>query len=127
MESGRGPQLPALVLDIAPTTAGAGHPLLEGVFTKGTTGRWWLEQQSHDIVVKKPREVTVLVESPDLREHHGRETTMAFTFAFGKGRVLHVLGHYDQEEGNLAGTVAVQRIALNFVLMGLGATPPKDR
>jgi hypothetical protein len=29
------------------------------------------------------------------------------------------MGHYDQEEGNLAGVVAVQRIALNFVMLSL--------
>lgn len=118
---GLGSQLPELVLDIAPTRAGAGHPLLEGVFTPGVRGRWWLEQQSYDILVKNPSAVTVLIESPQLRELLNRSPAMAVTFAPGKGRVLHILGHYYQEEGNLAGVIAAQRIALNFVLLGLNA------
>jgi hypothetical protein len=127
VEPGSGPDLPKMVLDIAPTTAGVGHALLEGVFQPGLVGRWWLEQQSHEIVIKKPREVTVLIEGPALRDLHGRSPAMAITFSSGKGRVLHVMGHYDQEEGNIAGTVAVQRIALNFVLMGLGAIQEKPK
>jgi hypothetical protein len=111
--------LPEMVIEIAPTRAGAKHPLLEGVFADGIAGKWWLERASHDIIVRKTTEVTVLVESPQLREIQARTSTMAFTFGFGKGRVLHILGHYDQEQGNLAGTIAAQRIALNFVMLGL--------
>lgn len=113
--------LPEMVLDIAPTTAGAKHPLLEGVFQEGVTGRWWLEQASHDILISKPSEVTILIESPQLKDLLSRSPAMAFTFGYGRGRVLHLLGHYDQEQGNLAGTVAAQRIALNFMVEGLKA------
>ena len=114
--------LPEMVLEIAPTQAGRAHPLLEGVFTPGVTGRWWLEQASYDVVVKRPNDVTVLVESPQLRDVLQRSPVMAATFPFGRGRVLHLLGHYYQEQGNLAGAIAAQRIALNFVLMGLNAS-----
>ncbi len=44
---------------------------------------------------------------------------VASTFHAGRGRVLHTLGHYYQEAGNLAGTNSVHRLALNFVLMRL--------
>ena len=117
--SGQTLPLPEMVLEIAPTRAGTSHKLLDGVFQPGVRGRWWLEKFSHDILVTKPAQVTVLVESPPLRELLNRSASMACTFTYGKGRVLHVLGHYYQEEGNFAGAVAVQRIALNFVLMGL--------
>jgi hypothetical protein len=30
--------------------------------------------------------------------------------------VLHVMGHYFQKMGNLAGTIATHRLALNFVI-----------
>jgi hypothetical protein len=44
---------------------------------------------------------------------------VAATFHYGRGRVLHAVGHYYQEAGNLAGTIAAHRLALNFVLMRL--------
>lgn len=116
--------LAEMVITIEPTAAGRNHPLLEGVFQPGVRGRWWLEQASHDIVVKRPSDVTVLIDSPDLKDLHARSNAMAFTFDYGRGRVLHTLGHYYQEQGNIAGAIAAQRIALNFVLLGLKASQP---
>ncbi len=115
--------IPHTVIGIRPVAAHAAHPLLEGVFHSSVAGRWWLESRSLDIVLPKPETVTVLIESPELKELYGASTAVAVTFAQGKGRVLHILGHYDQEEGNVAGTVAVQRLALNFVLLSLRETP----
>jgi len=115
--------IPHTVIGIRPVAAHAAHPLLEGVFHSSVAGRWWLESRSLDIVLPKPEAVTVLIESPELKERYGASTAVAVTFEQGKGRVLHILGHYDQEEGNVAGTVAVQRLALNFVLLSLRETP----
>jgi hypothetical protein len=117
--NGRGARLPEMVVDIQPTHAHRDDPLLEGVFLPGIQGKWWLEQASFDIDVVKPEAVQVLIESPTLRDLHHRHGAVAVTFHAGRGRVLHVLGHYYQEEGNLAGTLAAQRLALNFVLLRL--------
>lgn len=117
--------LPQIVIDIHPVARHAEHRLLEGVFQPGVPGRWWLEARSLDVIVKKSDVVTVLIESPELKRDYRASSAVAVTFPHGQGRVLHVLGHYDQEEGNLAGVVAVQRIALNFILMSLSERPLK--
>jgi len=108
--------LPETIVDIGPAKRQAGNELLEGVFHRGVQGRWWLEQASFDIQPLR-RDVKVLIESPDLKDLYGRNPAVAVTFKYGRGRVLHVMGHYYQEAGNLAGTVSAQRLALNFVLM----------
>lgn len=110
--------LPETIVDIQPAKNQAGHELLEGVFHRGVQARWWLEQASFDIEPKH-RDVKVLIESPDLKDLYARNPAVAVTFKYGRGRVLHVMGHYYQEAGNLAGTVSAQRLALNFVLMRL--------
>ena len=89
------------------------------MFHRGVQARWWLEQASFDIEPLRKRRSTVLIESPDLEDLFGRNPAVAVTFKYGRGRVLHVMGHYYQEAGNLAGTVSAQRLALNFVLMRL--------
>jgi len=111
--------LPETVIDIAPGPGRADHPLLRGVFLSGVQGRWWLEQASYDVLPTRS-DVTVLIESRDLEKVYHRSPAVAVTFAYGRGRVLHVVGHYYQEAGNLAGTISAQRLALNFVLMRLG-------
>lgn len=116
---GRDGRLPEMVLDIQPARHAEGHPLLEGVFLPRTQGQWWLEQASFDVVVAKPDDVTVLMEAPALHDVYKRSPVIAATFNFGRGRVLHSVGHYFQEQGNVAGTVAAHRLALNFVLMKL--------
>jgi hypothetical protein len=117
--SGARAPMQEMVVRIEPAPGQGRHPLLEGVFQAGSDGRWWLEQASFDLIVRKPQDVTVLIESPDLEQLFGRSPAVAATFAFEKGRVLHVLGHYYQEAGNLAGTISAHRLALNFVLMRL--------
>jgi hypothetical protein len=54
-----------------------------------------------------------------LRDTFNRSPAVAATFHYGRGRVLHTMGHYYQEAGNLAGTISAHRLALNFVLMRL--------
>jgi hypothetical protein len=117
--SGRDNPLPETVVAIEPDEQHAGDPLLDGVFRPGVNGSWWLEQASFDLKVLKSDVVDVLVRSPELKQRFGRGDAVAVTFPYGRGRVLHVLGHYFQKQGDLAGTVAAQRLALNFVLQRL--------
>ena len=37
----------------------------------------------------------------------------------GRGRVLHMLGHFYQQEGNLKGTFSAQRLIANFLLAAI--------
>jgi hypothetical protein len=111
--------LPPMVLKIRPARGARDHPLLEGVFHRGVQAEWWLEQASFPIIVKRPDKVTVLIEGPALQEQYRRSPAVAVTFNHGRGRVLHAMGHYFQEAGNLAGTMSAHRLALNFVLMRL--------
>ena len=94
------------------------HPLLRGLPGDGEKSRWWLEDSSLLIDVVDPRAVEVLIESDDLEIRHGSRA-VAVTFRHGEGRVVHVLGHFFQKEGNLRGTVAMQRILLNFLYQSL--------
>ena len=112
--------LEELVLDVRPAAGAANHLLLDGVFDTSAQAKWWLESASFDVIVRDPAKVEVLVEAPRLAERPlGRSPVIAATFTYGRGRVLHVMGHYDQQKGNLAGTVGVQRLPLNFVRMRL--------
>ena len=68
--------------------------------------------------LKHPKSVEILIESKELEMRHG-SGIVAVTFPHGRGRVVHVLGHFFQKEGNLRGTVAMQRILLNFLYQAL--------
>lgn len=94
--------------------ADAGHPLLKGVPEGKQEARWWLEDSSYPFVVKNRRNVEVLVRSKDLKERWNSENVAA-TFPVGKGRVVHVIGHLFQREGNLRGAYGMQRLLLNFL------------
>lgn len=117
--------LEELVVEVQPVASHAKHALLEGVFDTTAQAKWWLESASFDVIVRDPSKVEVLVEAPRLAGRpYNRSSVIAATFSYGRGRVLHVMGHYDQQKGNLAGTVGVQRLPLNFVRMRLaGGTP----
>jgi hypothetical protein len=119
--SGRTRPLPEAILDVRPAEGAERHPLLEGVFLPGTQAKWWLESSSHDVQIRDASRVETLIEAPALATESfgGRSPAVAVTFAYGRGRVLHLLGHYFQKEGNLSGTIAAQRIALNFVRLRL--------
>jgi len=94
------------------------HPLLRGLPDTSRTSRWWLEDSSLLVDIVNPRAVDVLLESEELEMRHG-SNVVAVTFQHGRGRVVHVLGHFFQKEGNLRGTVAMQRILLNFLYQAL--------
>ncbi len=117
--TGNRAHLPEMTLPIEASPSATGHPLLEGVFIPGVKGKWWLENASFDVHVGRKDKVTVLIESPMLESSFNRSPIVAATFNYGRGRVLHAMGHYYQEAGNLAGTISVHRLALNFILMRL--------
>ena len=96
----------------------ATHPLLRGMPGGAQKARWWLEDSSLLIDIVDRRSVEVLIESDDLESRHGSRS-VAVTFRHGSGRVVHVLGHFFQKEGNLRGTVAMQRILMNFLYQSL--------
>jgi hypothetical protein len=106
------------VLEVRPAAAASGHRLLEGTFDPEVRAKWWLEATSYDVLIVKDSAVEVLIECPALARMK-RSPVVAATFNHGRGRVLHVLGHYYQQKGNVAGTMGVQRLALNFVKMRL--------
>ena len=115
---GRKLGLPERVVDIQPVQTSRRSPLLEGVFLPGAKGRWWLEDQSFDIIIGPRAKDTaeILIEAPELRDVWNINAAVAVTFTYGRGRVLHVMGHYFQQAGNVAGTFAAHRLAMNFVL-----------
>lgn len=92
--------------------------LTRGIPTEARRLRWWLEDSSLGIEVLRD-DVEVLFTSARLRELTGSEVA-AITFEHGRGRVVHSVGHVYQQEGNLAGTHAMQRLVLNFLRGALG-------
>ncbi|MCC7137828.1 MAG: hypothetical protein IT460_05300 [Planctomycetes bacterium] len=113
---GRIRPLPELIVTVVAPAAAQGHALLDGVLEEDAPPRWWLESASFDVKVLKRDAVEVLLEAPALeRPPLLRSPVVAATFSYGRGRVLHVMGHYYQQKGNLAGAVGAQRLPLNFV------------
>lgn len=94
------------------------HELLKGLPKDENASRWWLEDSSHPFVIRDPSRVEVLIRSADLGERW-KSDLVAVTFPHGKGRVVHVIGHLFQREGNLRGAHAMQRLLLNFLYRAL--------
>jgi len=103
------------------TIAPGKHELLAGLPAETETSRWWLEDSSIPFTIEKPEAVEVLAQSAELERKHGSKF-VAITFPYGKGRVVHVLGHMFQKEGNLRGAYAMQRLLINFLYQAI-----KDR
>ena len=117
--------LPEMILPVLPTRLERENPLLEGVFPEGLRVLWWLETASQDVKVVRGAKVDVLIESRLLESPpKPRSPIVAATFAYGEGRVLHVMGHYYQQKGNVAGAAGAQRLALNFVQMRMEKGAP---
>jgi len=100
------------------TVAPGTHTLLAGLPPEAETSRWWLEDSSILFTVEKPAEVEVLAISKELETRYGSKL-VAVTFPYGKGRVVHALGHMFQKEGNLRGAYAMQRLLLNFLYQAI--------
>lgn len=90
-------------------------PLLEGVFARRMTTRWWLEEASKFV---KPRssKVNVLVDSPDMEERWGTDAVAIEFRPSRKGRVVYSMGHFFQKDGNRIGVEGMHRLILNFLL-----------
>ena len=91
------------------------HFLLSGTSLERADAKWWLEESSYPFRVLKGGTVEVLIESEDLNRKYGTKA-VAVTFKFGKGRVLHMLGHFFQKEGNIKGAFSAQRLVANFLI-----------
>jgi len=89
-------------------------PLLEGVFQPRARAEWWLENSSMMVDVN-PRLVEVLIVSDDMKQRFGA-SAVAFTWHQDEGRVLHLLGHFYQKDGNRSGLVAMHRLILNYMV-----------
>ncbi len=118
MKAGRKVLTPNEVIRIMKSRSSARHFLMSGIDFRRNEAKWWLEESSYPFRVLRPRDVEVLIESDDLDRTYGTRPVAA-TFHFGKGRVLHMLGHFFQEEGNLKGTFSAQRLLANFLIAAI--------
>ncbi len=87
--------------------------LLAGVFARGGESEWWLEDSSTMVTVTD--KATTLVASEDMRRRYGSRV-VAFKLAYGKGVVVHLVGHFYQKDGNLHGLVAMHRLINNVIV-----------
>jgi hypothetical protein len=87
--------------------------LLAGVFPRRGGSEWWLEDSSTMVAVTD--RATTLVASEDMRGRYG-SPVVAFKFPFGNGVVVHLVGHFYQEDGNVHGLVAMHRLINNVIL-----------
>lgn len=146
-------------IKILPAPGATNHPYLRGVFEAPTPvaggspdegtramkkelrigeAEWKIDKDSPDIVVKNPKDVTVLIISPDLKKD-GAAGAVAVTYACGNkggtakitgtgetvqggGRVLHVLSHFGKQ-GNPADEYILQNLILNFLMEAAGRAP----
>ena len=77
--------------------------MLRAVFAHKQRTRWWLEETS--TFFKVTAKANVLVRSQSMFDRFGA-STVVFEFQSVSGRALHLMGHFWQEDGNLAGLVA---------------------
>jgi len=94
--------------------ARGGSPLLEGVFQSRARSEWWLEDTSTFFKVTRGK-VHVLIVSRDMKRRYGWRV-VAFEFRAGRGRAMHLLGHFYQKDGNKLGLVGMHRLIINFLL-----------
>jgi len=90
-------------------------PLVRGLRAVGEDAVWWIEDRAYPVEVPPGSRARVLVESPDFARKYG-SGALAVTFDRGRGRVLHLVGHAWQKEGNLKGAFGMQRLIVNFLL-----------
>ncbi|HNA74241.1 MAG TPA: hypothetical protein PKW73_12930, partial [Candidatus Obscuribacter sp.] len=100
---------------------------------------WKMDQEAHLIKVLDRSRVRVLVSSPSLSlEDPDKEGVLACIFPFGKGYVLHMVGHFDNNAriavGNFLPDSATdigislrQALAANFVAAALKGERPEPR
>lgn len=96
-----------------------------------TNAHWKMDEASHLMRVLKPGSVRVLARSRKLeKEDPGGQGVLAVTFPFGKGYVMHTVGHFDNngffkftnslpDPAPAIGISLRQALASNFVVAGL--------
>lgn len=93
-----------------------------------TIAGWKLDDAAHTIAITNPSAVKVLAVSNELaQEDPDRNGILAFTFPFGRGKVMHMIGHFDNNAAfdNLPdpapqiGIALRQALAANFIVEGL--------
>lgn len=99
-----------------------------------TNAHWKMDEASHLLRVLKPGSVRVLARSRRLeKEDPGGQGVLAVTFPFGKGYVMHTVGHFDNngffkftnslpDPSPAIGISLRQALASNFVIAGLTGT-----
>jgi hypothetical protein len=121
---------------IRPNPEASNHPLLRDVFPLSSWVEsdftWTLDSRSH--LIKANPNLTVLVESPEIKDLGS--TAVAVTFGFSSqgggrpvtgiggrptrgpqgGQVLHVLSHFKNQKDASGDGFALQQILLNFIL-----------
>jgi hypothetical protein len=98
---------------VAVSAATLTSPLLQGVFGRGAATQWWLEETS--TLFRPEAGVDVLVTSSQLEQGWGA-SAVVIEFRAGSGRVLHLLGHFYQKDGNQVGLVAMDNLILNYLV-----------
>jgi len=103
-------------VEVAPSLAGRGDPMLAGVFDAQADGkpRWWLETESYLFSVRGRH--TVLIESRQLGARYGGNRNVVVVLDCGAGRALHCLSHAYLQRGNADDLGAMQRLVLNWLL-----------
>ncbi|MHC4409970.1 MAG: FHA domain-containing protein [Planctomycetota bacterium] len=92
----------------------AQSPLIEGVFARRTRTRWWLEEASK-FVGRRGNKVQVLIDSPEMKQTYGSGLVAIAFKPSRNGRVIHLIGHFFQKDGNRAGVVGMHRLILNVL------------
>ena len=104
---------PDTTVDVKPK--GRTSPLIEGVFADKQRTRWWIEDSSK-FVAPAGGKVSVLIHSDEMRERWGNGNIAVEFRPSKKGRVIYLMGHFFQKDGNRAGVVGMHRLVLNFLL-----------
>ena len=83
------------------------------MFDRQAKSDWWLEETSTFFKVT-PGRTNILVVSDEMDKRYGT-STVAFDFTVNRGRVVHLLGHFYQKDGNRMGLVGMHRLIINLI------------
>jgi hypothetical protein len=86
------------------------HPLLEGIENCDGTS-WVVEAASHRIEVRDPKQVDVILDSPDM----GEPSAVVVTFAVGKGLVVHAISHFHLQGSEKTGEYISAYLLTNVI------------
>ena len=69
----------------------------------------------------------MLIDSDEMAQRYRSGIVAASCRPSRKGRVVHMLGHFFQKDGNRAGVVGMHRLILNFLLEKFRGEKPGNR